>query len=111
LLELKWLRGASWIEGEDRESFEVLTAQGLEFYTKLMEDKDSHGVHWDQLILDALTNCATQKSWERFRERLNEDSVWTLVHGDFHPTNQLYDIETNEITVLDFDMVGLGSGP
>jgi aminoglycoside phosphotransferase (APT) family kinase protein len=26
-------------------------------------------------------------SWESFRERLNEEGIWTLVHGDYHPAN------------------------
>jgi hypothetical protein len=26
-------------------------------------------------------------SWESYKERINMDSVWTLVHGDYHPAN------------------------
>lgn len=40
-------------------------------------------------------------------------SVWTLVHGDYHPANQLVDPQEKEvaITTLDWEMVGFGSGP
>ena len=36
-----------------------------------------------------------------------------MVHGDYHPANQLIDPTSEEvkITSLDWDMVGLGSGP
>jgi aminoglycoside phosphotransferase (APT) family kinase protein len=39
------------------------------------------------------------------------DGIWTLVHGDYHPANQLYNPKTKEITTVDWEMVGLGSGP
>jgi len=41
------------------------------------------------------------------------DKVWTLVHGDYHPANQLIDPEKEDarVTSLDWEMVGLGSGP
>lgn len=50
-------------------------------------------------------------SWDAFRQRLNEEGVWTLVHGDYHPANQLYDPDSNQITTVDWEMVGIGSGP
>ena len=42
---------------------------------------------------------------------MNTGSQWTLVHGDFHAGNQLFDRKTGEITTLDWEVVGLGSGP
>ena len=42
---------------------------------------------------------------------MNKESQWTLVHGDFHAGNQLFDRKTGEITTLDWEVVGLGSGP
>lgn len=44
------------------------------------------------------------------------NSVWTLVHGDYHPANQLIDPTITikgdvEVVSLDWEMVGLGSGP
>ena len=52
-------------------------------------------------------------SWESYKERINMDSVWTLVHGDYHPANQLINPDSDEVevTTLDWEMVGLGSGP
>jgi len=38
---------------------------------------------------------------------------WTFVHGDFHPANfmWLYDGDKNNLKFLDWEMVGVGSGP
>lgn len=63
------------------------------------------------MIIEAVTKSIGEISWDAYRKRLNVDSVWTLVHGDYHPANQLYNFETNELTTVDWEMVGFGSGP
>jgi len=52
-------------------------------------------------------------SWESYKNRLGLEKVWTLVHGDYHPANQLIDPKQEDarVTSLDWEMVGLGSGP
>ena len=61
----------------------------------------------------AMDSSVSKISWESFKERINMDTAWTLVHGDYHPANQLIDPNSEEIKLisLDWEMVGLGSGP
>ena len=64
-------------------------------------------------MIQTIDNSVSRISWESFKERINMDTVWTLVHGDYHPANQLIDPHSEEINLisLDWEMVGLGSGP
>ena len=66
----------------------------------------------------AMDSSVSKISWESFKERINMDTAWTLVHGDYHPANQLIDpisfycySEEIKLISLDWEMVGLGSGP
>eukprot|EP00974_Lingulodinium_polyedra_P033764 3246469-Lingulodinium_polyedra.AAC.1 len=53
-------------------------------------------------------------SWERYQEQM-KTKPWTLVHGDHHPANIMWivgDDEDGDYPLLvDFEVVGLGSGP
>lgn len=51
----------------------------------------------------------SRMSWSGFLRRV-QDSPWTLVHGDFHSANVLYRGAHEKPLLLDFEMVGLGSG-
>ena len=51
-------------------------------------------------------------SWEAQCERLNTSRPFCLVHGDFWPGNVLVSTAgTTDLKLLDWEMVGLGSGP
>ena len=64
-------------------------------------------------MIMAMDKSVNNISWESYKKRINMDTVWTLVHGDYHPANQLIDPDTDEVKVtsLDWEMVGIGSGP
>ena len=64
-------------------------------------------------MIQAMDKSVSNISWESYKERINMDSVWTLVHGDYHPANQLINPDSDEVkvTTLDWEMVGLESGP
>lgn len=48
-------------------------------------------VEWHNDILKAMETSVANISWDSFKQRLGLDTVWTLVHGDYHPANQLID--------------------
>ena len=35
---------------------------------------------------------------------------WTLIHGDLHSKNMMWDPKSNKIIFLDWESVGLGNG-
>ncbi len=87
---------------------------------KIADGSDS--VVWDPRLLVLLEACLAKISWETFQADISDPrKPWTLVHGDFHPANILWRWSTPEEAqttgnngapiLLDFELVGLGSGP
>lgn len=120
LLGEPWLRGSEWLKGEGRAAWEA--SQGLikGIYEAGIETKLES---WDPLVKEILEHAMDGISWEARLERWNAaESNWTLVHGDFWPGNVLLSKDVTADTgigvnvvggvkVLDWEMVGLGSGP
>lgn len=140
LLEFSWLRGQQWLLGKGEESFiqsQQLASKAWE-KTLLKIANNTSTVKWTPHLLQCMDASFSKVSWENFQLELQrENRPWTLVHGDFHPANILWycgkasaEVDHNKIeatgetestqisnnaighpVVIDFEMVGLGSGP
>lgn len=117
--EYDWLRCSSWINRKDEKSWRA--SQGLiqGFWGKYnINLKDgNNGIQWDPLVREIVEKAMQGISWESQQDRLNSNSQFTLVHGDFWPGNVMISTGANtencanDIRLLDWEMVGLGSGP
>lgn len=113
LLSKRWLRGAGWHQGEDQPSWEESQRLAREAWQKLSAAL-AQGT--SSLVVDAhLRHCLeasfAKVSWADFQARVRE-SPWTLVQGDCHPGNVLCGRGGDgALKLIDFEMVGLGSGP
>jgi len=117
LIDKSWLRGSAWLQGEGKASWEASQGFIKGIYGTGIDGKLES---WDPLVKAILRQAMDGISWEAQLERLNAvNSNWTLVHGDFWPGNVLVstDITADKdgmgdgVRVLDWEMVGLGSGP
>merc|ERR1719320_1816848 len=77
-------------------------------------------IRWDPLVRRIVEKAMRGISWESQKERLNADSHYCLVHGDFWPGNVMISTDHNadaknaderHLRLLDWEMVGVGSGP
>ena len=116
--EYNYLRCSSWINGKDEKSWRASQGmiQGIwEKYNSAVER--SNGIQWDPLVRQLVDKAMEGISWESQQERLNSNSNFTLVHGDFWPGNVMISTGSNtnenryDIRLLDWEMCGLGSGP
>eukprot|EP00531_Pseudo-nitzschia_arenysensis_P010166 CAMPEP_0116134908 /NCGR_PEP_ID=MMETSP0329-20121206/10907_1 /TAXON_ID=697910 /ORGANISM="Pseudo-nitzschia arenysensis, Strain B593" /LENGTH=429 /DNA_ID=CAMNT_0003629671 /DNA_START=44 /DNA_END=1333 /DNA_ORIENTATION=+ len=111
-----WLRGSSWMRGDNEASW--WASQGMiqtmwDDYLKTFETTEQ-GIEWDPLVLEIVAKAMKGISWESHRKRLNENTHFCLVHGDFWPGNIMISKEstdTRNLRLLDWEMVGVGSGP
>lgn len=110
-----WLRGQEWLQGKGRGSWEASQNLVRTFWQTHLEaetNSDEPIIQWDANVRKAVEKAVTGISWEAQLKRLNVEGHYTLVHGDFWPGNVLWMTnETNKIKLLDWEMVGLGSGP
>lgn len=110
-----WLRGQQWVLGEGKESWQasqnMVRDMWTAYTTHINADSDYY-IQWDPLVREAVEKAVDGISWQAQLDRLNENGRWTLVHGDFWPGNVMWNITNNkDIRLLDWEMVGLGSGP
>lgn len=109
-----YLRGHAWLQGQGKESWEG--AQGLaRMFWKKHCDGEGTSIEWNPLVRETVEHAMEGISWEKQLERLRVGGHWTLVHGDFWPGNVLWtrptESSSGSISLLDWEMVGLGSGP
>ena len=122
-----WLRGSSWIRGENEASWKA--SQGMiqtmweRYALSNSKNNNKDGIQWDPLVREIVEKAVKGISWEAQRQRLNETTHFSLVHGDFWPGNVMISKERRqggtaaaarddrELRLLDWEMVGLGSGP
>jgi len=124
-----WLRGHAWLQGRGREWWEAAQAliQGIwkEYTTATIKPNEEDAtpttyIKWDTTVRQAVETAVRGISWQAQQDRLRVDGRWTLVHGDFWPGNVMWNVKqdsnsnisnNNRLRLLDWEMVGLGSGP
>jgi len=115
-----WLRGQAWLQGQGRESWEASQQIVRNCWKQCQqaEGSTSQGIiQWDPQVKSAAARAVEGISWEAQQKRLHVQGYWTLVHGDFWPGNAMWMIDGSDkkdhdsIRLLDWEMVGLGSGP
>lgn len=113
-----WLRTSSWVPTIESKlgihQFLQLTKlfQDSWAQNKTMMENNKSKVQWDPLVIKALDASMKKISVKQYKEE-NAKRPWTLVHGDFHPSNIFVRLQNADpsIVYVDFEMVGLGSGP
>jgi len=127
-----WLRGSQWALGEGREAWEASQGHAAAMWTKAKGVIAAGGQPWwDSRVVDILDASFAKVSWADQVARMTS-SPWTLVHGDFHPGNFMWDPsatgadkadpagrslaeqaadDVGRLVVLDMEVVGVGSGP
>lgn len=115
ILSHAWLRGSSWILGAGEEAWKVSQKTVYDMWLRLEEklrNNEKTTVKWDPFLLKCMTASFAKISWEDFQaSKANNETSWTLVHGDFHPANFMWDASTSSLFMLDWEMVGIGNGP
>lgn len=115
-----WLRGHSWLQGNGRDSWEASQSviQSIwkdytknEMTTSNDDDDDDDKMQWNSTVRSTVEKAVEGISWQAQLDRLHVDGRWTLVHGDFWPGNIMWNVADGSLRLLDWEMVGLGSGP
>ena len=125
-----WLRGHAWLQGQGHDSWQAsrsLIQSIWKDYTAKDGAKTHAAFEWDPLVRSVVQASIDGISWQDQQDRLHVNGRWTLVHGDFWPGNVMwntavessgakkmddhYDGTSSCLRLLDWEMVGLGSGP
>lgn len=112
LLEIPWLRSSAWFKSQDEKSWSDAQAVASSYWakTKQLISDNLSSVNWDSNLLSCMDSSISKISWSSYQES-SRNRPWTLVHGDYHPANMMWHCIKRRIVLLDFEVVGLGSGP
>jgi hypothetical protein len=156
LLQHGWLRSQAWLSGQAEASWTQAQAHSSDLWAQTLSkiEDGSSGVQWHPLVLQCMNASFAKVSWQAYQQRVQQQqgqeqeegdgedegacycvdngSLWTLVHGDFHPANIMWRWGSSSSSsssasssasdaegrgagggcpvMLDFEMVGLGSG-
>mmetsp|Transcript_37109 Transcript_37109/g.54567 ORF Transcript_37109/g.54567 Transcript_37109/m.54567 type:complete len:398 (+) Transcript_37109:145-1338(+) len=117
LLEIHYLKGAAWMRGRDKESWQAWQDRASNAWavTKAKIEAGASNVNWCPHLVEVIDASLSKVSWDTFQMQLSKRS-FTFVHGDFHPGNVLVLPPSNELAALnlvliDFEAVGVGCGP
>jgi hypothetical protein len=112
LLEIPWFRSSAWFKSQDENSWRDAQAVASSYWanTKQVISDNLSSVQWDSNLICCMDASISKISWSSYQES-SRNRPWTLVHGDYHPANMMWDCNKRRIVLLDFEVVGLGSGP
>lgn len=109
VLDLPWLRGVEWKQNRGEASWQGAQKMAADAW----KARDAAAVKWDEHLVACLDVSFGDVSWERYQLDIGSRS-WTVVQGDCHPGNAMWvnqRTESARICLIDFEMVGIGSGP
>lgn len=107
-----WLRGQEWLQGQGKESWDASQnlIKGI-WKSFVLKESGIDNIAWNPIVRAAVEKAVAGISWQAHLDRLTADGRWTLVHGDFWPGNVMLHTRDGTVRMLDWEMVGLGSGP
>lgn len=106
----EWLRMVRYTRGEDRAVWEGAHKVATEAWKKVREPENAAKFKWDNHLVSIVESSFSKISWEN-SECVQKKYPFTLVHGDFHPANMMYCPKEDSVVLLDWENVGIGSGP
>lgn len=144
--DYNWLRGIEWYScfksdsTTSDESTTWINAQKTcvnvwkSLSTKILEG-NTGDVKWNPFLVKCIQASVDNISWTTYQQELKDNRrSWTLVHGDFHPANMMFELlQVNQdhaltsddedssssylkafdsnLVILDWELVGIGNGP
>lgn len=113
-----YLRGASWMRNEDRESFEASGKQAIDAWIKYQDTvKEAVVSPIHPKMKHLMDHAVATLDFDQYVALRRDRTIpWTLVHGDFHPANMMVAKDPTQeggfdLVLLDWEAVGVGSGP
>jgi hypothetical protein len=121
LHEHSWLRGRGYYHGEDEDHWQREQTRASLAWLKCKEQiaNKTSQIKWNEHLIACVDASLAKSNWEDFLAE-KKSRAWTLVHGDMHPANVLWDWLKPSVTgitpkgtsiFVDWAMVGVGSGP
>ena len=115
VLKESWIRGADWMFGESKETWDrtinTVNLRWEKFLKDGMQGTPANQI-LDQELIDLISASIQKVDWDEWLKTKNPDvKNWTQTHGDAHPGNFLVranpDSQNIETITLNFELTGI----
>jgi hypothetical protein len=112
LVSFPWLRGINWFTGNGEASWMASQNMVINAWSAVSDKikSDTYAVKWNPDLCLLINASLSKISYSAYVAHVSSHP-FTLVHGDYHPANMMFKPTTRELIVLDWEQVGVGSGP
>ncbi|KAJ3127683.1 hypothetical protein HK100_009601 [Physocladia obscura] len=107
---VSWLRAFEWYNGSGETSWQASQEYAASAWRKTNSSTTTKTVKFDPHLIACMNASFSKTSWTGFQTRI-KTNPFSLVHGDYHPANLMFRRADDALMVLDWEVVGLGSGP
>jgi hypothetical protein len=113
LIEKTWLRASDWMRGENEKSWKEAQAMQSSNWSNIKKQigNGTATIEWDSHLVACLDvsfqKASEENAFTTYSERMSSNT-FTLVQGDCHPHNLLWNKEDRSLHVIDFEMIGVG---
>jgi hypothetical protein len=113
LFKLDWLKSRDWLCKQNRASWEMCDIETKTIWRRVRHEatKES-GLGWSSLIVETMDKAIENTTWESYHDNYNvndKTTPFTLVHGDFHAGNCMWNKErTPPVYFYDWSEVSIG---
>jgi hypothetical protein len=113
LLDLGWLKNTHWLNGCRRATWELCSISTRNNWEKIRHEATKEGgLNWNPLIIETMDNAVHNTTWNTYHVAFDikdKKTPFTLVHGDFHAGNCMWDEKRNPpVYLFDWSEVSIG---
>ncbi|KAF4710692.1 hypothetical protein FOZ62_020559 [Perkinsus olseni] len=117
--QYSWLKGWDYVQGQHEAMFKYYKGVIADMWRKVREAitigkaaERKYDCKWSRELVAFIDEAVKNATWETYQKALRERKhLLTLVHGDYHAGNQLWDTEAKKPYTVDWSDVSVGEGP
>jgi hypothetical protein len=111
LLKNPWLQRGPWYQGQDEQSWRMMLDMSDNLWRVAKEKIKSggSGVRFNDKWIEIMDASRAKESWTAYVE-WTKQHPFTYLHGDFQPSNIMWDYKNRKCVPIDWELTNLGSG-
>ncbi|EEQ98634.1 hypothetical protein Pmar_PMAR016868 [Perkinsus marinus ATCC 50983] len=117
--QYSWLKNWDYVQGQHEAMFTYYKGKVAGMWSKVKKaistgkaGDRNYTAKWEKRLVVFIDNAIEYSTWEAYQKSLREHKhPLTLVHGDYHAGNQLWDAEAKKLYTVDWPEASVGEGP
>ncbi|EDQ90883.1 uncharacterized protein MONBRDRAFT_31737 [Monosiga brevicollis MX1] len=102
--EFSWLKSQGWYTGHGRSQWQAGFEATANSWQRIRKDLANSGTKWDPKLVALIDASMAATTWDSVQAFLRGagGQVFSIVHGDCHASNMLYDLQRERVVMVDW---------